>query len=269
MCNNENNYRNRESIKNYREMYTNPKTYKLNKIQKKMVNRLAKINICVTRKKVNEINKLFTKKWTDKLYSKDKKSFLLLKKGGRLISDFNRCLSNYSIISKLNKIGVYNNIFYNIMSYDDKYIKLLSEFNKIIKVPIDLMFTNKCLFTHGYAITAFRCQGMTIKHRYIGVHEVNMMRKNGRIFYTVFSRHKEKKSRSLAEIKERKKLSHDFEVSLNDFDEDYESGFNDDIDKIFEPIDQNEQLINQYTEELKDSRIYDIKMHERYLLAVY
>ena len=170
------NYRNDYTLEDYIKMQN--LEYELTDFENKLIKRKSKLNICVTLAHKDELNKeiIEEKGWTDTF------GHLKVKKGGRLIA----IIKNTSLYPKFTKAKVYNSSFYKIIDYDDKKIILENEDNnKKCEVPVELFRNN---FDYGYTITAFRSQGLSIPYKDIGIFDLDILKKDGRLFYTVFSR---------------------------------------------------------------------------------
>lgn len=170
------NYRNDYTKEQYDQMLINE--YNLTQFETKLLNRYSNLNITMTKKMKNKINKEVIKKfkWVDKF------AHLKVKKGGTLICD----VGNLKDYPKLTANKIYNSSFYKIIDYNDQSIKML---NKDTKETIEIseeLFKNN--FDYGYAITSFKAQGMSIPYDKLGIWEWEKMEKDPRQVYTVLSR---------------------------------------------------------------------------------
>lgn len=172
----ETNYRNDYTTDQYIQMMK--LEYKLTNFEKRVINRQSDLNICVTNKHKDELNEMIIeeKRWTDSF------GHLKVKRGGRLIATIDNPL-NYPIFSKAN---IYNSSFYDIKDYNDKTITLINCDNKKETTISKELFKNN--FDYGYTITAFRSQGLSIPYNKIGIFDMDFLKQDGRLFYTVFSR---------------------------------------------------------------------------------
>jgi hypothetical protein len=215
------NFRNNYTTKEYNDMKLCK--YQLKKFEKKMINRISRLNITHTRKTMDKVNKIIIDRdeWTDEFGG------LRVKKDGRLIAEFT---DNKEKRKHFNDIGMYNSIFYNIEDYDDENITLSNDSGKQFNIT-EKNFKN--MFNYGYAITSFRVQGMSILYENMGIWDWDKIKLSGREFYTVLSRVKTKinikttKTKSIQNIKHKQDIKTDEDnldfgvknmtLSFNDF----------------------------------------------------
>jgi len=171
------NYRNNYSRDDYDLMRLKPKTYVLNDKSRLIINRVSKRNICIRRSYMNEMNKNYTKDWTDKFCN------MKVKIGERLISEFNQSRQNIS--KKLIKREIYNGSYYDIINYNKETIFLKDELNNEFELTVDEF---KDMFNYAHCITLYRAQGESIKYEDYGIHQFDIIKKNGRMLYTALSR---------------------------------------------------------------------------------
>lgn len=172
----EKNYRNEYTKEEYQKM--KDLLFKLTGYEKSLIGKIGKLNITVTRTTMDKINNIKIKDWTDKYTFEDRT--MKVKIGGKVISEFR---SRNTLT--LHKMRIYNGVFYTIKKYDDETITLTDKHNNDYTIPTELFVEN---FNYGYAITAFRAQGRSIPYNDIGIHDIRIIKKDGRMFYTVFSR---------------------------------------------------------------------------------
>jgi hypothetical protein len=191
------NMRNDYTVEDYYNMMD--LKYKLTDFEKNMIDKKGDFNICITRKKMNEVNEqiIKDKKWVDTFGD------IKVKVGGRLIAEFQKTTNKRGTkggvrekkdkeidsIKWFKDNKMYNSMFYEIVSYDESEITLTDKKDNIYIVPLSV-FKNR--FNYAYALTLFRCQGLSISHERIGIHEYNKIKKNGRWLYTCLSRIKTK-----------------------------------------------------------------------------
>ena len=176
------NYRNHYTTKNYDDM--KQLKFKITKYEKKLFNRYGKLNLAITRNKMNEINQHFIKGWTDEFA--DKK----VKKGGRLVAEFrvdNKDSESKGSINykEFRDMKLYNGSFLTIIDYDDEIITLEDVEGKQFKINKKLFGPN---FNYGYCITTFRAQGLSIPYEDLGIWEFERIKNDGRQLYTTLSR---------------------------------------------------------------------------------
>lgn len=167
------NYRNHYTKQNYVEMQN--LKFKMTSYEKELINKLGKLNITVLRKTRDEINDILTSEWVDMF------SDLKVMEGGKLVSQFSDRETGY----KLNEMGIYNCMFLDIVKYDNQNIYLKDRVGKEYIVSSKIFKGN---FNYGYAITSFRAQGMSIPYEDLGIWDYDIIKRDGRQFYTIFSR---------------------------------------------------------------------------------
>lgn len=171
------NYRNNYARDDYDLMRLEPRTYVLDCDARLLINRVSKRNICIRRSYMNEMNKNYTKDWTDKFCN------MKVKIGERLISEFKQSRQNIS--KKLIKREIYNGSYYDIVKYDKETIFLKDELNNEFELTEDEF---KDMFNYAHCITLYRAQGESIKYEDYGIHQFDIIKKNGRMLYTALSR---------------------------------------------------------------------------------
>ncbi len=171
---------------NYRNMYTKEEyenmwklKYFISDYEKNLIGKIGKINITVTRKKMDRVNWKIVKTWEDEIQC------IKIKKGGMFISEFNKYSKKRRIYDKLQKIGIHNCIFYEVIDYDNEKIILKDKKENKYTIPMKLFIGN---FNYGYAITSFRAQGMSIDYDDLGIWDWPLIKRNGRQLYTILSR---------------------------------------------------------------------------------
>lgn len=171
------NYRNNYTVDDYDNM--KKLSYELTDYEESRFNRMNKQNIAVFNVTCQMVNDYITKDWIDIFEG------LKVKNKGMLFSKF-KDQKQYKLFKS---IGVYNSCYYSIIGYDHNNIYIKDEYQKEYTINKDLFKDN---FGHGYCITVFKAQGLSIPYKDIGIFDGEYIKNDGRYLYTVLSRIKDK-----------------------------------------------------------------------------